>query len=445
MSFLALLAALALQTSDLDRIQELLEAARENPESASTHHELGVLYAALGRPAEAELELGRAVELSEEPTYALDYGEILYQTGRPEAARPHLESAAALPEALLLLAAVHEKVGDEEAAFAALTRYVELKRDDVSSRLLLGRKLEQAHRMDEALAVYRGGVSAESPNAALLSRVADIGSRSRETYDVAEDAARRALEADPGLLEPRLALARVLARTGRDGDALVALEQARERHPGSAEVHYALSQSYQRAGRAEDARVAMGKFQELSGSDKAASEREARVAATYKRAAELLRTGSMLEAETVFRSVLEIDPEQAQTRSMLAKIAFSKSDVPAAIVWIDEAISRDRSVSEYHYLRALFLARARRPVEAEASVRRALEMNPGSPEAWSLLGSLLLDTGRASESIACFSRAGALEPSSASVQLNLASAHAALGNREEEEKAMERYRRLSQR
>jgi cytochrome c-type biogenesis protein CcmH/NrfG len=72
-------------------------------------------------------------------------------------------------------------------------------------------------------------------------------------------------------------------------------------------------------------------------------------------------------------------------------------------------------------------------------------MNPGSPEAWSLLGSLLLDSGRAEESVSCFSRAGALEPSSASVQLNLASAHAALGNREEEEKAMERYRRLSQR
>jgi tetratricopeptide (TPR) repeat protein len=442
---LALLAALALQGSTLDRIQELLEDARENPESASTHHELGVLYAAIGRPGEAASELGRAVELSSEPSYALDYGEILYQTDRPEAALPHLESAAALPEALLLLAAVHEKLGDETSALSALSRYVELRPEDVSSRLLLGRKLEQAHRMNEALAVYRKGISPDSPSLTLRIRIAEVASRSSETYAEAENAARRAIEADPASIDARLALARVLSRTGRDGDALVELEQARERNPGSAQVHYALSQSYQRAGRSEDARVAMEKFQELSGSEKAASEREARVAATYKRAAELLRTGSMLEAETVFRSVLEIDPEQAQTRSMLAKIAFSRNDVPKAIVWIDEAISRDASVSEYHYLRALFHARSGRPAEAEASVRRALEMNPGSPEAWSLLGSLLLDSGRAKESIACFSRAGALEPSSASVQLNLASAHAALGNREEEQKAMERYRQLSQR
>jgi tetratricopeptide (TPR) repeat protein len=444
MRALVLLAALVLQESKLDELEELLVASRANPESASIHHELGVLYAALGRPAEAAVELGRAVELSREPSYELAYGEILYETGRPEAARPHLENAAALPEALLLLAGVHEKLGDEEAALEALSRYVEASPDDMPSRLLLGRKLEQAHRTDDALAVYRKGLFSGSPSASLLGRIAEIASRNTDAAE-AEDAARRALEADPAVLGPRLVLARILSRTGRDGDALLELERARELHPASVQVHYALSQAYQRAGRTEEARVATERFLELAAAEKAAAEREARVAATYKRAAELLRSGDMLEAESVFRSVLEIDPEHAQTRSMLAKIAFSRNDVAQAMVWIDEAILEDASVSEYYYLRALFLARSGRPADAESSVRRALETSPASPEAWSLLGSLLLDSGRAEEAVSCFSRAALLEPSSASVQLNLASAHAALGNREEEQKAMERYRRLSQR
>jgi tetratricopeptide (TPR) repeat protein len=443
MRVLVLLIALALEESPLDRIQALLEAARENPSSAAVHHELGVLYAALGRSSEAALELGRAVELSpDEPSYALAYGELLYRAGRPEAARPHLEKASALPDALLLLAGVHEKRGDDETARETLALLVESRPQDTAARFLLGQKLEQANRVDEALAVYQKGLSSPVPNAALLSRIAEIKSRSSETFVEAEDAARRALEADPALVQARLILARILSRTGRGADALVELEQARERHPDSSEVHYALFQAYQRAGRADEARRTADRFQELSASEEAATERAAKVASTYKRAAELLRTGSMLEAEKVFRSVLEIDPGDAQTRSMLAKIAFSRNEGASAIRWIEEAIEKDPGVFEYHYLLALFQARSKSP-EAELSARRSLELDPGSPEAWALLGSLLLDSGRASESIACFSRAAALEPSSASVQLNLASAHAALGNREEEQKAMERYRRLS--
>jgi tetratricopeptide (TPR) repeat protein len=167
------------------------------------------------------------------------------------------------------------------------------------------------------------------------------------------------------------------------------------------------------------------------------------VAVTYKRAAEILQKGDMLEAERVFRSVLEIDPENTQSRSMLAKIAFSRNDPESARRWIGEAIEKDSGIAEYHYLLGLFEARTGRAAEAEPSVRRSLELNPSFPEAWSLLGSILLDSRRAEEALQCFLRAAVLEPSSAAVQLNLASTYAALGRTADEQAAMERYRRLS--
>jgi predicted Zn-dependent protease len=237
-------------------------------------------------------------------------------------------------------------------------------------------------------------------------------------------------------------LARVLARTGREPEALAELERARASSPDSPQLFYQLAQAYQRSGHTREAEESARKFQALEAAEKGAREREARVAVTYKRAAEILSKGDMLEAERVFLSVLEIDPENTQSRSMLAKIAFSKNDPAGATRWIEEAIEKDPQVAEYHYLRGLFQARTGDSA-AEVSVRRSLELDAAFPGAWSLLGSILLDSRRAEEALSCFLRAALLEPSNAAIQLNLASAYAALGRTLEEKEAMERYRLLT--
>lgn len=429
----------------LDAIELLVQAVSTSPDSAPLHHELGMLYAAAKLGSQALAELGRAAELSDDPTFALDYGEILYRTGRAKEALPQLEKASSLPAALLLLAGVQEKLGDEDSAIATLTRYLESKPDEIGARLLLGEKLEQAKRFDEAVSVYRRGLRAERTDAALLGRIAELSSRNRETYAEAEAAARQAIDADPHLLAPRMVLARLLSRTGREREALEELELARKEHPEASEIYYNLAQAYQRAGRTDEARASAESFQELSAKEKDAREREARVAVTYKRAVELLQSGSMLEAEKGFQSVLEIDRDHSQTKSMLAKIAFSRNDVATAERWIGEAIASSPDVAEYHYLRALFQAKSGNPEGAQESVRRSLELDASSSDSWSLLGTLLLDAHQAEEAVRCFNRAAALEPTSATVQLNLAAAYAALGNHAEEENAMERYRRLSKR
>ena len=436
-----LVLALALQEerSPLESLAAAQEAAIAQPGRADLQYELGLRYASLGRPNEALEALGRATELApDEDSYALAYGEVLYRAGRASEALPYLENASSLPEALLLLASVHEKLGDSEKTIVELSRYVDSKPNDMGARLLLGSKLEQAKRMDEALALYRTGPDGES-----LARAAELLSRRPESHLEAESAARRALEADPSMLDARIVLARVLSRTGREEEALAELESARAGNPDAPELFYQLAQAYQRAGRASDAQESARRFQELEAKEKEAREREARVAVTYKRAAEILQKGDMLEAERVFRSVLDIDPGNSQVRSMLAKIAFSKNDSASAKRWIEEAIEKDPGIAEYHYLRGLFETRTGRAKEAEPSVRRSLELDPAFPEAWSLLGSLLLDSRRPQEALQCFLRAAVLEPSSAAVQLNLASAYAALGRTAEEEAAMERYRRLS--
>jgi predicted Zn-dependent protease len=436
-----LLFALALQEeepSPLEALAAARDAASAQPENADLQHTLGARYAALGRADEALQAFARALEMApSEALFALDYGEALYRAGRAEEALPVLERAVALPESHLLLASVHEKLGDSKRTIEELALYVAAAPQDLEARLLLGGKLEEAKRGDEALAVYRSGSDGKS-----LARAAELLSRNPSTQGEAESEARRALEADPSLLDASLVLARVLSRTGREPEALAELERARASSADSPQLFYQLAQAYQRAGRTSEAEESARTFQKLEAGEKGAREREARVAVTYKRAAETLSKGDMLEAERAFLSVLEIDPENTQSRSMLAKIAFSKNDPAAATRWIEEAIEKDPEVAEYHYLLGLFRARTGDDA-AEASVRRSLELDAGFPGAWSLLGSILLDSRRAEEALSCFLRAALLEPSSAAIQLNLASAYAALGKTLEEKEAMERYRLLS--
>jgi predicted Zn-dependent protease len=226
-------------------------------------------------------------------------------------------------------------------------------------------------------------------------------------------------------------------------EALEELARAGREHPDSPDVHYALASLYQRLGRGEEAQAARARFQELN---REAEEREhlsKRVAVEYKRARQLLEEGKLIEAESAFRAVLELDPENAVVCSMLAKIAFSKGDVAAANRWISEALENDDSLGEYYYLKAFFALRSEKLPDAELAVRRSLDLSPGYPDAWILLGSILVDSGRAEEAVDAFRKAEALEPSNATIQLNLASAYRASGKRREEEEAMERYRKLT--
>ena len=432
--------ALVEQGRSLQALQVLDEASRARPDDAAIHLALSALFAAGGRAEEALQHIERAVALAPNDTsYAYAHGELLYRGGRVAEAKAALEKAADVPESLILLAAVYEKLGPKDAMFSALGRYLELRAEDQGARLMLGQKLESEKRYDDAIAVYRGGPD----DPVLLYHVANLLSRDRASYAEAEAQVRGALEISPEMLEARLLLARILERTERHEEALPELERAREDHPEASQVYYNLATAYRRAGRLEEAQEAGARFQELSREEQAKDEREARSAATYKRAVDLLTRGSMREAESVFTSVLEIDPEHAHARSMLAKIAFSKGNVQAAYDWITEAIEKDNGVGEFYYLAALFLMRAGNLAEAKPAVERAVQLDEAFPDAWSLLGSILMDSRDPEQAVECFSRAATLEPKNATTQLNLASAHAALGNTSEEEAAMARYRELS--
>ena len=436
------------QGRDIEALEAFRAAARLSPDHPYVHFNIGRLLESHGLLSEAAVAYRRAVELApgERPLqFAL--GESLYRAGRITEAVQPLELAVAppdpLPEALLVLGAVYEREQKTEEALDTLARYVELRPEDVAARALLGDHLTGARRHEEALRVWKEGLSEAEPSAELLYRIGQNLSRDRDGYTEAEVYLRRALQTDPQHLESQLLLGRILTRQGKTEEGLELLSRASEEHPDSANVFYLLATLYQQLGREEEAREAGERFQRLSEESQQRDHHDAQIKVTYKRARELLDQGKMIEAEAAFKSVLELDPENVDARSVLAKIAFSRGRLQEAMRWIEEALQRDESNGEFHYLLALFQTRADDNAVAEPAARRAVELMPGFPDGWILLGSILSDSGRPAEAVDCYLRAAALEPSNATIQLNLASAYDALGKSAEESEAMARYRRLS--
>ena len=434
------------QGKDIEALQAFRAAAELSPDHAYVHYNIAGILDEQGRTAEALEGFEKAAALApEDRPLHLALGEALYRAGRREDALPALEKAAApsepLPEALVYIAAIHEAEGRSEEGWNVLRRYLELRPNDVKMRVFLGEQLAGNRRYEEAIEVWEDGEA----NAELNYRIGESLSRKRESYSEAESYLRKALVGDPRHLEARVLLGRILARQDRAQEGLQELERATRDHPEAPDAYFTLANVYQQLGRVDEAASARARFQELGREAERREHLGARVKVTYKSARELLAAGKVGEAESGFESVLEIDPDSVEARSMLAKIAYSKGDLAGARKWIAEALEKDDAVAESHYLNALFATKSGDRVRGESAARRSLELMPGSPDGWILLGSLLADTARPAEAVDCYLKAAALEPSNPTIQLNLASAYHALGNMQEEEKAMSRYRELTAR
>ena len=437
------------QGLDVEALEAFRAAARLSPDNPYVHYNIGRLLQSYGLLSEAIVSYRRAAELApEERPFQFALGESLYRAGRKaEETQKALELAVSPPEpmaeAILILAAIYESEQETDKALTTLARYLELRPDDVKARLLLGDHLTGARRTTEAIQVWKEGLDEKEPSPELLYRIGQNLSREPDKYPQAEIYLRQALDADPKHLDTQVLLGRVLTRQGKTEEGLELLARAADDHPDSPNVFYVLATLYQQLGKENEAREAGERFQRLTKGAEERDHRDARIKVAYRRGRELLEQGKMNEAEATFKTVLELDPHDANTHSVLAKIALSKGRLPEAKRWIEQALVYDDSVGEFHFLLGLVETRSGNLGAAEPATRRSVELMPGFPDGWVLLGSILADTSRAADAVDCYLRAGALEPSNPTIQLNLATAYHALGRLEEEEQAMARYRELT--
>jgi predicted O-linked N-acetylglucosamine transferase (SPINDLY family) len=174
---------------------------------------------------------------------------------------------------------------------------------------------------------------------------------------------------------------------------------------------------------------------------------------TIQAAFQHYQAGRLAEAETLYRQVLQAQPDNSDALHLLGLIAHHIGRHEVAVEMIGKAIAINPSVAAFHnnigeayraqlkleeatvhYLQALSLKpdfaeacnnlgtvyqRQGRLEEAAAYYRQALKCSPGFALAYNNLGALLCYQGNQEEAAACFRQALAISPDNAGCHSNL--------------------------
>ncbi|MDA1091409.1 MAG: tetratricopeptide repeat protein [Proteobacteria bacterium] len=146
---------------------------------------------------------------------------------------------------------------------------------------------------------------------------------------------------------------------------------------------------------------------------------------------EMMRAGKLVEAEQVFRQILEIEPEEPDALHLLGLARFQTGHHEKAVQFIKRAITFGPPNHDYLNNLGQIYKMTGSLTEASEYFRQALELNPEYIDAHINLGNTLKDMGRIEDAVDSFLKALDLNPDLAELQNNLGNALKRLGRLEE--------------
>jgi tetratricopeptide (TPR) repeat protein len=383
-----------------EALPALQKAAAWQPPQASAFHFLGRCLLALDRPAEAKRALERALALVE-PTGRRDsqlrnihyqLGLALRQLGEAEPSAAHFAEAERLTAALA---------------------------DD--ARESLDRYLQDAPE------------KAGTPGMQVLDTSA---------LQALSDADRAALRARARAVVARASfnLGVLQTQAGRFNEAAVEFEKAAELDPGFPQLQYSLGVSWFNAqqprkakGPLERALAATPDDQNLrrmlalasldSDEPARAAEllavdpgRDGDASLQYAYALALVRSGRALEAEPVFRRLIDQHGDTAELHVLVGQARAQQGDYPGAVESLERALSLKPEVAEANgALGLIYLQQGKLP-EAERALRKELAAHPGDSRAQHTLAAVLELQGKLDEALALLRQVLRAQPDSGSAR-----------------------------
>ncbi|BCX82625.1 hypothetical protein MIT9_P2211 [Methylomarinovum caldicuralii] len=193
----------------------------------------------------------------------------------------------------------------------------------------------------------------------------------------AEQAFRKATQADPKKPVAHVALGDVLQETGRAAEAAAEYHRAIEQAPNNAAAHYALGLA-------------------------------------------LLRDNRPNEAQTALERAAQLAPENPLPLVALARLYLSNGRAKEALQAATEAVRRDPRLPAPRYLAARALEALDRPAEAEKAYRSLLQTAPQHADGLLALALLYHRQDRLQEAMAAYRQRITLQPPSPLAYNNLA-------------------------
>ena len=268
-------------------------------------------------------------------------------------------------------------------------------------------------------------------------------------HEAAEEAFLTALEADDRSSFARVGLARVALYQGDLARARDLLERAAEQSPTDGGIYPLLTRVYAQLGDAESATLAELRakvyVEPLDPPDPVLAAMNVLATNSHALATagrELAERGDLPAAEARLRKVLAIRTGTPLDFGNLATVLSRQGKHAEAMELFAKGLAQhpDDVVLLSH--QGLTQMHAGDIAAAQASLTRAVELDPAYPQAQFNLGVLRYGQGRHRDAIGRFKRALALNPGFVDAYLNLGSTYAALGEFEAALEPWEQLRRI---
>jgi tetratricopeptide (TPR) repeat protein len=384
------------RTAEADQMIE--EATRAKPDDAAPLLLLSSYRGRIGDLPGALDAAERALEVSpDDPLAKLRRAEVLIDMGFRDKDDTRIAQGKAVvdavlakedgkPEALFVLAKVDLARGEHEDAVAALRRALDARPEWSQAHYLLG------------TALFFDG-----------------------DYSGARGEVVRSIELDPNSADGYKLLSRIHARLGDHALAVEAGENALRRDPDDNATRIQVAQSLVQDRRFDEA---LGRLLAIP-EEKRGAEGNFAIGRVY---------GFREEWGNARRHLglaLDAMPGNAEVLSALLQVDAREGKLPESYERIRAARAAHPDDPQLQVLFGEISAAARRPDDAEAAFRKAIEIDPNNIAAYTSLASLFVRTGRTDEAIATYERALEQSPKSGSLHLLLASLLEAAGRLED--------------
>lgn len=431
---------------NMEKAVEALKSLPDDDQTPRTEYQLGMTYDLMKKQTDAIGAFRKALEmepdnLDVERALAGD----LTATGQADSALSAWKDIAAGdptdPDAWSQIAEIDERAGKLDDALAAIKKARELASDSLKLQFEQARIEYVAGHLDDAAKQFQALASAtehpsgqyseeEKQNYKLIldnlaeiykeqnkidqevaeyQKMAPLGAdyetyafnqeveayREVHQYDKAVDAARAAVQKQPKNDDLKLTLARQLADTGQVDQGIAMAKGVIDGNPKNLEGYYQLAQIYTDLRRWKDA------SETLDTAEKQATKKEDHTMVTFQRAMLADRAKHYDEAETEFKKVLEIDPNNALT---LNNYGFMLADrnirLNEALTMIRKAVQLEPT--NYAYLDSLgwVYFRLGQFTQAEDDLQRAISRGATDPTVHDHLGDVYEKTGRLKQAAA---------------------------------------------
>jgi tetratricopeptide (TPR) repeat protein len=380
-----LLGLIALQRGQFQLAESCIcQAIRLDGGQAVFHGNLGEVYRAMGRPADARACYERALAISPRMAEARNnLGTLLQAEGR------HDEAIGCYQEAL----AVRPDFAD------ALNN--------------LGSALQDQGNLPGAIAAYRRAVEVEPLYARGYFNLGVAYQRSDEQDELATECFLRALEISPDYVDARYGLAMVLQKRKLWNEAEAEYRRTLAKWPGSSEVTSSLGTLYQAQSRFDEA---IAQYREALRLDPANAK------AYYNWGTALVEMGQAEAAAEKYRQALVCRPEFADAHYNLGTVLHQLGQLEAAADSYHSAIELRPEMALAHNNLGNVYHLLGKSGEAIACYREALRVSPAYGEVYNNLGTAYQDQGQLDQTVQCYREAMRLLPDCADTYSNLAAA-----------------------